>query len=60
MLMKSNTLCTSIFLEIQDYEKGSFYICVNTVNALLPDVDTLQTLVATQSIDHVVQVRPKL
>jgi len=56
MLMKSNTLCTSIFLEIQDRERQSSYIWVNTRNVLLPDVDTLQALVATQGIDQVVQV----
>lgn len=56
MLMKSNTLCTSIFLEIQDCERQSSYIWVNTKNALLPNVDTLQTLVTTQGIDQVVQV----
>jgi hypothetical protein len=45
---------------IQDRESQSPYIWVNTVNALLPDVNTLQTLIATQGIDQVVQVRPQL
>jgi len=60
MLIKSNTFCTSIFLEIQDCERQSSYIWVNTKDAVLPDVDTLQTLVATQGIDQVVQVRSQL